>query len=211
MSHTVVQKYVACMDTLDHAHEKPKEQQEKRFENQVLHNRDELLYIDLCQAMNAGDIGHGKHKYATQILRFLTNLQYNYPGELRHIIRMNLLCNPMGKSLSFRPVDWLVERNNLYTKSPLIEVYRNCHVTIENAFHLIHRTIRHAQPDMMKTIQRLASHIKEKHSHTFKPGRSALCSILGQVAVSMSLMQERKVSTTDEAEMDNIDPEDLID
>ncbi|KAG1844781.1 hypothetical protein F4604DRAFT_1884396 [Suillus subluteus] len=116
---------------------------------------------------------------------------------------MNLLCNPMGKSLSFRPVDWLVERNNLYTKvifagtgpnrtiehiikqSPLIEVYCNCH--------------------------RLASCIKEKHSHTFKPGRSALCSIPGQVTVGMSLMQERKVSMTDEAEMDNIDPEDLID
>ncbi|KAG1850876.1 hypothetical protein F4604DRAFT_1592689, partial [Suillus subluteus] len=145
------------------------------------------------------------------------------------IIRMNLLCNPMGKSLSFRPVDWLVERNNLYTKvifagtgpnrtiehiikqSPLIEVYRNCHVTIENAFHLTHRTIRHAQPDMTKTIQRLASRIKEKHSHMFKPGRSALRSIPDQVAVGMSLMQERKVSMTDEAEMDHIDPEDLVD
>ncbi|KAG1850877.1 hypothetical protein F4604DRAFT_1592699, partial [Suillus subluteus] len=71
---------------------------DKRFENQVLRNRDELLYIDLCQAMNAGDIGRveasflpwiymfkatGKHKYATQILHFLTNLRYNYPGELR--------------------------------------------------------------------------------------------------------------------------------
>ncbi|KAG1906352.1 uncharacterized protein F5891DRAFT_942036, partial [Suillus fuscotomentosus] len=71
---------------------------DRHFENQVLRNQDELLYIDLCQAMNAGDIGQveasflpwiymfkatGKHKYAVQILHFLTNLQYNYPVELR--------------------------------------------------------------------------------------------------------------------------------
>ncbi|KAG1754912.1 uncharacterized protein EDB91DRAFT_1027178, partial [Suillus paluster] len=52
-----------------------------------------LLYIDLCQAMNTGDIGQveasflpwihifkatGKHKYVSQISRFLTNLQFNY-------------------------------------------------------------------------------------------------------------------------------------
>jgi hypothetical protein len=48
--------------------------------------------------MNMGDIGHveasflpwihifkatGKHKYASQISRFLTNLQFNYPEALR--------------------------------------------------------------------------------------------------------------------------------
>ncbi|KAG2126360.1 uncharacterized protein EDB93DRAFT_1097117 [Suillus bovinus] len=244
ISHTIVEKYVARTDTLDHTHEKPKEQWDRHFENQVLRNRDRSLYVDLCQAMNAGDIGRveasflpwiylfkatGKHKYTIQILHFLTNLRYNYPIELRNIIRMNLLCNPMGKPLSFCPVDWLVERNNLYTKvifagtgpnrtinhiikqSPLIEVYRNCHVTVENTFHLTHCTIRHAQPDMTKTIQRLASRVKEKHSHMFKPGQSAMCSIPDQVAAGMTLMQERKVSMADEAETDDIEPEDLID
>jgi hypothetical protein len=29
---------------------------------------------------------------------------------------MNALCNPTGRANAFRPVDWLVERNNLYTK-----------------------------------------------------------------------------------------------
>jgi hypothetical protein len=101
MSHTIVQKYVVRTDTLDCARAKPKEQRDRRFENQVLRNRDELLYVDLCQAMNAGDIGRveasflpwiymfkatGKHKYAVQILRFLTNLRYNYPVELRCVI-----------------------------------------------------------------------------------------------------------------------------
>ncbi|EGO30864.1 hypothetical protein SERLADRAFT_344304, partial [Serpula lacrymans var. lacrymans S7.9] len=75
------------------------------------------------------------------------------------IIRMNLLCNPTGKVDAFRAMDWLVERNNLYTKvefaesgpnhtidhiikeSPLIKVYRYCHTVIENVFYLQHCTI----------------------------------------------------------------------
>ncbi|KAG1899746.1 uncharacterized protein F5891DRAFT_953352, partial [Suillus fuscotomentosus] len=104
---------------------------DKCFENQTLHNCDELLYIDLCQAMNTGDIGHveasflpwihmfkatGKHKYASQMLRFLMNLQLNYPVALSNIVWMNLLYNPTGKPFAFCAVDWVVEHNNLYTK-----------------------------------------------------------------------------------------------
>lgn len=29
---------------------------------------------------------------------------------------MNMLANPTGKSGNFRPIDWIVEHNNLYTK-----------------------------------------------------------------------------------------------
>ena len=81
--------------------------------------------------MNAGDIGRiedtflqwiylfratGKHKYASQMLRFMFNLKDIYPPELTQIIQHNWLCNPMGKKNGFQGVDWLVERNNLYTK-----------------------------------------------------------------------------------------------
>jgi len=99
MSHTIVQKYIATTDGLDAARSKPVGQRDKRFENQTLCNRDELLYIDLCQAMNTGDIGRveasflpwiyifkatGKHKYSSQISRFLNNLQFNWPESLRY-------------------------------------------------------------------------------------------------------------------------------
>lgn len=173
--------------------------------------------MDLCHAMNAGDIERveasflpwvyifratGKHKYATHMTKFLINMNFNYPTSLRDVIRRNLLCNPMGKENEFRAIDWLVERNNLYTKvklaacatkgahlrlqvifsgtgpnrtikhiikeSPLIEVYRHCHVTVENAFHLQYQTLHHSPPDMTKTIQRLAARIKEKGAHTFR-------------------------------------------
>jgi hypothetical protein len=29
---------------------------------------------------------------------------------------MNMLANPTGKNGSFRPIDWIVEHNNLYIK-----------------------------------------------------------------------------------------------
>jgi len=99
MSHTIVQKYVATTDGLDAAWSKPVGQQDKQFKNQTLCNQDELLYIDLCQAMNTGDIRRveasflpwiyifkaiSKHKYSSQISRFLNNLQFNWPESLRY-------------------------------------------------------------------------------------------------------------------------------
>ncbi|KAG1876727.1 hypothetical protein DFJ58DRAFT_649650, partial [Suillus subalutaceus] len=70
-------------------------------------------------------------------------------------------------------VDWLVERNNLYTrynkighfagkgsnhtiqhiinKSPLIELYRECHVK--------QCTIKHVPPNMTKTLQKLCDEV----------------------------------------------------
>ena len=131
MSRIIVRTFVANSNGLDKARSKSATERDKRFENQTLRNRDELLYVDLCHSMNAGDIGRveasflpwiyifkatGKHKYATHMTKFLVNLNYNYPATLQDVIRKNLLCNPTGKPNGFRPVDWLVERNNLYTK-----------------------------------------------------------------------------------------------
>jgi hypothetical protein len=98
MSHTIVRKYVATTQGLDEARAQPSTGRDKRFENQTLRNRDELMYIDVCQAMNTGDIGRveasflpwiyvfkatGKHKYASQMTKFLVNLQFNWPKKLR--------------------------------------------------------------------------------------------------------------------------------
>ncbi|KAF8979283.1 hypothetical protein BDQ17DRAFT_1264909, partial [Cyathus striatus] len=57
-----------------------------------------LLYVELSHAMNSGDIGrveatvlpwvymfkaNGKHKYASQMLQFMTNMREVYSPELR--------------------------------------------------------------------------------------------------------------------------------
>lgn len=82
---------------------------------------------------------------------------------------------------------------------------------MENAFHLQHRTIRHSQPDMTKTIQKLGAYIKEKYSHIKKEGRGALRSVPDQLAAGMALMQEQKrVSEEDTGSFDT-EAEDFFD
>ncbi|KAH9158641.1 hypothetical protein EDB89DRAFT_2118542 [Lactarius sanguifluus] len=197
ISEEIIQKYVATIEGLSQARMKPETERDQQFENQTLRNRDYLLYVDLCNAMNAGDIGRwiyifcatGKHKYASQLARFMKNLHEVYPPALSHLVRMNLLCNPTGKPNAFRPVDWLVERNNLYTKviysgsgpnsnidyickqSPLIEVFRSCHVMVESAFQLTHRTLKHTPPDMTATIERLRAYMQSSGTCEFRQGR----------------------------------------
>ena len=98
MSEDIVQKYVATTEGLSTSRANPETDRDQQFENQTVRNRDYLLYVDLCNAMNAGDIGRvevsflpwiyifcatGKHKYASQLARFLKNLHEVYPPALR--------------------------------------------------------------------------------------------------------------------------------
>ncbi|KAH9038083.1 hypothetical protein EDB85DRAFT_1888141 [Lactarius pseudohatsudake] len=97
MSEDIVRKYVATMEGLPKPRAKPESERDQQFENQALRNRDYLLYVDLCNAINVGDVGRveasflhwiymfsgtGKHKYASQLARFLKNLHEVYPPNL---------------------------------------------------------------------------------------------------------------------------------
>ena len=98
MSEDIVRKYVATAEGLSTSRTHPETERDQQFENQTIRNRDYLLYVDLCNAMNAGDIGRveasflpwiyifsatGKHKYASQLARFMKNLHEVYPPALR--------------------------------------------------------------------------------------------------------------------------------
>ena len=98
MSEEIVQKYVATAEGLSTSRTNSETERDQQFENQSIRNRDYLLYVDLCNAMNTGDIGRveasflpwiyifsatGKHKYASQLARFLKNLHEVYPPALR--------------------------------------------------------------------------------------------------------------------------------
>ncbi|KAI9428638.1 hypothetical protein H4582DRAFT_2091438 [Lactarius indigo] len=112
ISEEIVRKYAATMEGLSQSRTKPEAERDQQFENQTLRNRDYLLYVDLCNAMNAGDVGRveasflpwiyifcatGKHKHASQLARFMKNLHEVYPPALSHLVLMNLLRNPTGK------------------------------------------------------------------------------------------------------------------
>ncbi|KAG1829034.1 hypothetical protein DFJ58DRAFT_719737 [Suillus subalutaceus] len=206
MSEAIVNKYVATTDKLGDLRARPVSERDKQFENQFEASFLPWIYI-FCAT--------GKHKYAAQINKFSMNLRSVYPQDLCRIIRLNLLCNPTGKPNAFRAVDWLVEQNNLCTKvifagtgpnctidhiikqSPLIEVFRNCHVIMENAVYLKNRTIRHTHPDMAATIEKLRSHIQSTSSYMISQNRSAKRIIEDQIAVGMKLIQQKKVHTLD--------------
>lgn len=98
ISEDIVCKYVATMEGTLQARRHAKSERDQQFENQALRNRDYLLYVDLCNAINIGDVGRveasflhwiyffistGKHKYASQLARFLKNLHEVYPPNLR--------------------------------------------------------------------------------------------------------------------------------
>lgn len=77
---------------------RPPETRDKVQENVLLQDQYFMYYEELSHAMDAGDIGRvetcfmpwvfifkgcGKHKYATQMIRFLYNLYFVYPPNLR--------------------------------------------------------------------------------------------------------------------------------
>lgn len=98
MSISIVENCVTTTPNLSDLRDRPASERDQCFENQTLRNRDELLYVELCHAMNAGDIGRvescfvpwtyifkatGKHKYSSQILRFMKDMRHKYSAELR--------------------------------------------------------------------------------------------------------------------------------
>ncbi|KAG1836769.1 hypothetical protein DFJ58DRAFT_719021 [Suillus subalutaceus] len=195
MSESIVNKFVANTTTLMNLRQRPRQERDQQFENQVLCNRDELLYVDLCHAMNSGDIRRveasflswiyifkatKKHKYAYHTAHFMVQMRYVYPEDLQQLIRLNWLCNPAGRAFKFRPMDWLVERNNLYTKE--------CHVMIENGFHLKQRTIKHAPPNMTKTLQKLCDELRRHSPHIFTAGRHADRQVEDEIGTGMTML-----------------------
>ncbi|KAI0045262.1 hypothetical protein FA95DRAFT_1469453, partial [Auriscalpium vulgare] len=203
-SERMVTEYVANNDTFEDNELRPTAERDTQFENSQLRNRDFLLYEELTWTMNWGDIGAvencflpsimifkatAKHKYASQMTKLLFNLHFVYPPRLSRAIRLNWLCNPTGKPGKFRAVDWLVERNNLYTKSiyggkysnhtvsriiaesAIIETYRGCIDNMESNFQLTNRTVVHTDPSMTQTRSKLAGYVKEHSPHEQKPGR----------------------------------------
>ncbi|TFK78704.1 hypothetical protein K466DRAFT_606732 [Polyporus arcularius HHB13444] len=206
-----------------------------------------LLYVELCHAMKHGDIGRvertflhwvfvfkkvGKHKYATELVRIMNELNHVYPPGLARAIRLNWLCNPTGKPDGFRAVDWLVELMNLFTKvvygssgytrtfqliikqSPLIELFRKVHTLFQDNFHLVHRSVRHAPPDTASTLKVLLDELKKHNPHMCTPNRPAEVKLEDHLREGMYILQtttgiarETEVTGTDTEEGQGEDEE----
>ncbi|KAH9008730.1 hypothetical protein EDB85DRAFT_2078080 [Lactarius pseudohatsudake] len=177
---------------------KPESKRDQQFENQALWNRDYLLYVDLCNAINVGDVGRVEASF----------LQWIY-------IKISEELTQANRNV-FRPVDWLVERNNLYTKviyagsgpnrmmdyicqqSPLIEVFRGCHIIVESAFQLTHRTLKHTPPDMTVTIERLHVHLQTTGCCEFQKGRVMEWEVVDNIIKGLQTVHAKKTVQPEE-------------
>ena len=98
MAAEICQEFVADPGKLSRQRSKVEEQRDQRHENTLLLQQYLLLYEELTYEMNVGDIGRvescflpwiwifhgcGKHKYAAEMKRYLENVHFHYPKELR--------------------------------------------------------------------------------------------------------------------------------
>ncbi|KAL4245543.1 hypothetical protein ABKN59_010509 [Abortiporus biennis] len=212
----IAMTYVATLDSLDDIHLNSVHNHDKQYENSLVINQYYLLYKELSYAMNIGDIGRvelsfapwvfifraiRKHKYASAMVSHITNVFYHFPKGLKKAIRYSILINLRGLKDTFRAVDWVVELNNLYTKtinvtagpnktveniikeSTLINVFRDTYTTLEKNLVLNHLTTLHAEPDMSITYHALLQHMERERPHEEKRGRSSdymLCDMIDQ-------------------------------
>ncbi|KAG6849308.1 hypothetical protein H0H93_009576 [Arthromyces matolae] len=132
----------------------------------------------------------GKHKYATFMRKYLRDVHFVYPEGVRGAVRKNILVNPTGRPGRFRGVDWWVEHNNFYIKriyggkfsnhtkhhilkeSPLIGIFKNTRIQVENMFRMVNKTTRHSRPDMTKSYAKLTTHLEETKNNAVIPGRT---------------------------------------
>ncbi|KAK7678135.1 hypothetical protein QCA50_018928 [Cerrena zonata] len=161
----------------------------------------------------------GKHKYATALIKVMNDLKYTYSEELARAIRLNWLCNPTGKADGFRAIDWLVELMNLYIKviysgvgytrtfqliikqSPLIDIFRRVHTLMQDNFHLLHRSVRHAPPNLQNTLTVLQHLLEESKAHEVHLGRKAY-KLMDHLREGMRMLQQRSGIYVDEQETD---------
>lgn len=70
MSEAIIMKYVANTRCTSRERRKSTKQRDKQFENQTFWNHDELHYLELSHAMNAGDIGQVEATFLPWIYMF---------------------------------------------------------------------------------------------------------------------------------------------
>jgi hypothetical protein len=90
----------------------------------------------------------------------------------------------------------------------LIEVFRSCHVIVESAFQLSHRTLRHAPPDMTTTIERLRMHLQKTGCCEFQKGRVVEREVMDNIIKGLQMVHAKKTVQSEE-ELHEIEAADL--
>lgn len=88
--------------------------------------------------------------------------------------------------------------DHICQQSPLIEVFRSCHVIVESAFQLTHRTLKHTPPDMSTTIERLRLHMQSTSCCEFRKGRVVEREVMDYIMKGMQAVHAKKIVLPEE-------------
>jgi hypothetical protein len=95
-------------------------------------------------------------------------------------------------------------------QSPLIDVFRTCHVMVESTFQLTHRTLKHTPPDMTWTIERLRAYMQTSGTCEFRQGQVVEQETMDNIVKGMQMVQVKKtVQPVEEEASKEIDTADL--
>lgn len=232
----LVDEYVASYELSSQLERiRPKQERDQQFENAATIQQYLLLYEELSHSMNVGDIGRlertvlswipifkatGKHKYATAMEKFLVEIHFECPVQLRHAIQYNMLVNPTGKPGKFRAVDWVVEGNNceikvhhggqgstrtvkrMISESALIGTYKLINESMENNL-LVYTTTAHGEPDMSRTLSELRKILSHRSPHIFVSGRKSMYCIPDMLNNGVELLDNKSAPVRGEGD-DNL-------
>lgn len=105
-------------------------------------------------------------------------------------------------------------KDRILEESPLIELYKNTRIQVENIFHLDHRTTRHSTPDMSTTFKMLTKYMEKHQSNELLPGRRSPYAIPDAAAQGMHLMlttwQPAQASFGADDEQEDLDEEEDV-
>ena len=81
-------------------------------------------------------------------------------------------------------------------QSPLIEIFRSVHVLIEENFHMLHRSVRHARPDTTMTIKILCD-VLHRHCAYEQKGRKDVNKLLDHRQEGTRRIQTEKIEMSE--------------
>lgn len=250
MSTKLALKYASPSQILENLRFGNNSSRDYQYENALTRLDYILLYEELAYSIRIGDVGRletciyrwipifkgaGKPKYANNLLEFITDLNLVYPDTLKKAVRSNWLCNPSGKPMGFRGVDWLLEVNNLYTKviyggsssnrtieriineSPLIQLYRDCKKVVEDQYSLTPKTTKHGDADLTATYAALSRLARESNLFKHSPqGRNSNYTIPNHFSIGIQKYEAESsrtgtetLSLLDDTNEDEVTTEDL--
>jgi len=86
------------------------------------------------------------------------------------------------------------QKNRIIAESPLIEIYKNIRLQLEDMFVLEHHTIQHSPPEMKRTFEVLRNYMRKNNATKHISGRKAKYSVPDTMAHGMHIIMTTDIT-----------------